>query len=110
MVACAVATALLTLLCPSGSVFGEYSITDLGTLGGNHSEAYSINSAGQVVGYSATAGASNHAFLYSGGAMGDLGTLPGGTGSSANGINASGQIAGTSSSATSAYSAFRYET
>ena len=68
---------------------------DLGTLGGDHSYAYCVNAAGQVVGCSEIAGsADRHAFLYSIGAgMKDLGTL-GGDKSYALGINASGEVVG----------------
>ena len=70
----------------------DYTITDLGNLGGN-SYATGINASGQVVGYSYTASGPYHAFLYSNGTMRDLGTLGGGY-SSADGINASGQVVG----------------
>ncbi|MCK6372540.1 MAG: PEP-CTERM sorting domain-containing protein [Zoogloea sp.] len=82
--------------------------TNLGTLGGSGvSEAFGINSSGQVVG-----GASYthpnldyHAFLYSGGTMTDLGTL-GGTTSTARAINDSGQIVGWSTTSTNTTQAF----
>ncbi len=71
-----------------------FTVTGLGTLNGGYSQAYGINDAGQVVGYSSTAGSSaTHAFLYSGGVMIDLGTLNGGY-SEAFGINDAGQVAG----------------
>ena len=74
----------------------DWTITDLGTLGGTSSYASGINNRGQVVGASALAGdVSHHAFLYTNGGMYDLGTL-GGASSSASGINAQGQVAGTS--------------
>ena len=41
-----------------------YSVTDLGTLGGTESEAYSINELGQVVGNSLTPEGYKHAFLW----------------------------------------------
>ncbi|HEG43965.1 MAG TPA: DUF3466 family protein, partial [Phycisphaerales bacterium] len=73
----------------------QYTITDLGTLGGTYSFAYGINDSGQVVGDSGGSGTGTHAFLYDDGVMTDLGTL-GGTTSSAFSINNSGQIVGRS--------------
>jgi len=65
-----------------------------GTLGGTYSYGYGINASGQVTGYALTSGNSaQHAFLYSGGSMQDLGTL-GGIASYGYGINASGQVTG----------------
>jgi probable HAF family extracellular repeat protein len=72
---------------------------DIGSLGG-FAWATAVNDFAQVVGYSAISSATGfppppvHAFLYSGGKMRDLGTLPGGTSSSAFGINIFGQIVG----------------
>jgi probable HAF family extracellular repeat protein len=78
------------------------AIYNLGTLGGSASVPAAINSSGQVVGQSTAATAppiEENAFLYSGipgsgGAMSNLGTLPGDISSAAQGINDSGQIAG----------------
>lgn len=66
---------------------------DLGTLGGDYSQAHGINERGGVVGVSTTAEGESHAFLWAKGHMTDLGTV-GGRSSAALDINASGQIAG----------------
>ena len=79
----------------------DYTITDLGNLGGS-SYATGINASGQVVGYSSTPYETEHAFLYSSGTMQDLGTL-GGSNSQAYGINASGQVVGGSGIAGNSY-------
>lgn len=72
-----------------------YTITDLGTLpAGSSSDAYAINDAGQVAGYADTGSGSQHAVLYSNGALTDLGALPGGSDSAATSINDAGQAAG----------------
>lgn len=75
----------------------QYTVTDLGTLPHYEtSRAYAINASGQVVG-NAHNSLGDRAFLYSNGAMTDLGTLgvaP--VSSDASGINASGQVVGTS--------------
>src|SRR5260370_1308063 len=72
-------------------------MSDLGTLGGLSSTAWSINASGTIVGASGT-GAGNHAFISSGGIMSDLGTL--GTSSFARSINDAGVIVGQSNPGT----------
>jgi len=73
-----------------------YSVTDLGSLGGNHSVGIGLNNKGQVTGISHLAGnVISRAFLYSDGTMRDLGTLYGdATNSGGWGINDKGQVAG----------------
>jgi len=102
---------------PARASTQTYSITDLGTLnGGFETDAYDINSNGQVVGQAVekvTTGSSYnylwHAFLYSGGALTDLGTL-GGDYSEARAINKYGNVAGYSNlcAACYTYDAFLY--
>jgi probable HAF family extracellular repeat protein len=70
-----------------------YSVTELGTLGGDYSQAFGINSRGQIVGSSYTASGEVHAFLWEKGEMTDLGTL-GGDHSQATAINSRGQVVG----------------
>ncbi len=72
----------------------NYAITDLGTLGGTNSQAYSINNHGQIVGVAALSNGWMHAFMYDDGMMSDLGTL-GGTNSQANFIDDAGHMVGT---------------
>ena len=71
----------------------RYTVTDLGTIGGELSYALDINDKGQIVGYSKTAEGAYHGFLYDNGTMTDLGTLGGGH-SDAQAINNNGQITG----------------
>ncbi len=73
-----------------------YTIVDLGTLGGNSSQANAINAAGQVVGSAQLANGTSHAVLWNPGQAGiDLGTL-GGSSSTALAINLLGEIVGSS--------------
>jgi probable HAF family extracellular repeat protein len=70
-------------------------MTDLGTLGGNFSEAIRINDRGQVVGYSMTASGMLHAFLWEDGQMTSLTAQSGELYSVASDINNRGQMVGT---------------
>src|SRR5436190_3975062 len=71
-------------------------MTDLGTLGGNVSQALGINDKGQVVGYSLLAdNVTQHAFMWTATTgMRDLGVLPGGNNTFAWAVNSRGQVAG----------------
>lgn len=72
----------------------KFTVTDLGTLGGDISYGFGINASGQVTGWSYTPGnAAIHAVRWTGTTPRDLGAL-GGTESYGIGINASGKIAG----------------
>ena len=64
----------------------RWTVIDLGALGPYGSTATALNDKGDVVGYSYVNGA-NHAFLWSNGAMRDLGTPPGSPSSSAVGVS-----------------------
>jgi probable HAF family extracellular repeat protein len=82
---------------PELAVASAVALTDLGTLGGSHSEALAINVRGQVAGFSTTATGERHAFFWDGGAMRDLGAFAGGTfGSPFIALNDAGQVAFTS--------------
>lgn len=76
------------------AIYSDGQLTDLGTLGGDHSQAVAINSSGDAVGHSTLANGLTHATLWSNGQVIDLGTLPGGATSYATGINDAGQITG----------------
>lgn len=83
-----ISAALLSLICmvavlPSQTIaqgkdenHRRYKVEDIGTLGGSFSQAFGINSRGDVVGFATTAGdVSLHAFLWRDGLMTDLGIL-----------------------------------
>ena len=68
---------------------------DLGTLGGNFTQAIGVNNAGQITGQSSTETQIPRAFLYQDGSMSDVGTL-GGNFSQGTAINNNGVVVGTS--------------
>ena len=84
--------------------------TDLGTLVGNYSEAWSINDIGQFVGYAwASSGGSPYACLFNpAGQNIDLGALSGGS-NWATCINDNGHIVGWSSTSSSQWHACLFE-
>src|SRR5437868_3086611 len=85
-----------------------YEIVDLGTLGGQVSQATSLNDSDAVAGWSQTTDEyrpPSHAFLWTHGSMQDLGTL-GGCCSRADAVNLAGQVAGSSTTASGEWHAF----
>lgn len=76
----------------------SFTFTELGTLGGNASTAYGLNSSGTVVGGSTTTSSSTpfYAYSYSGGSMSNLGLISGSGNSEARAINSGGTIVGSS--------------
>ncbi|HEY3393246.1 MAG TPA: hypothetical protein VGK58_11090, partial [Lacipirellulaceae bacterium] len=103
------------MLSPAPGLAAPPAIYNLGTLGGTISGGSAVNDAGQVAGYSYTAGnLAIRAFRYdgtpgSGGVMRDLGTF-GGTYSGGHAINNAGQVAGSANlTGDDANRAFRYD-
>jgi len=90
--------ALLAFAFVSSSAFAQLEVTDLGTLGGEQSFAFSINDANQIVGESRNANGETHIFLYDSGNLVDISAMnqigPGEYASTAYGINNNGHIAG----------------
>src|SRR5262245_14160164 len=76
-IACVVAVASvvvsLALGAPGGATAGRWVITDLGTLGGDVSEAVAINGRNEVIGWSFTATEGSHGCVRRRGKMLDLG-------------------------------------
>jgi probable HAF family extracellular repeat protein len=75
-------------------LWNEGALADLGTLGGDNSDAYWINDAGEIVGRADVPGSGqyHHGFLWRNGTMIDLGVPNGATCSTAYEINAKDQI------------------
>ena len=74
----------------------QYTLQDLGTLGGVASTGEAINNQGQVTGITTTANGTGAAFLHTSGKMIGLGTIPGGNFSEGTSINSAGVVAGSS--------------
>ncbi len=86
----------------------NFSVKDLGTLGGTDAEATGINDEGRVVGWSTLANGQQHAFLWRAGSMRDLGALAGGK-SQANDINSEDVVVGWSTTGNGAQRAVRWQ-
>ncbi|MHC4698131.1 MAG: hypothetical protein ACYTFA_15465, partial [Planctomycetota bacterium] len=89
-VACAVSI-LVTSQFAAGQ---DYTIRDLGTLGGNYSDATGINAVGQVVGTSRTSDGAYRAFIWENGQRSELTPLPGYSGCEARDVNDAGLVVG----------------
>lgn len=102
---CTKALFTLSVVCAMGAgapafALPSYTITDLGTLGGTRSDARGLNNRGDVVGSSYVAGdRSINPYLYSNGAMRDLGSLFGPGLGVGQAVNNAGQVVGYSSPA-----------
>ncbi len=87
----------------------QYSVVNLGTLGGVNSQARAVNESAQVVGFSERTSGYKHAFIWdAAGGMQDLGQI-GGDYTSAYDINESGQVVGEGYSAGFALRAFIWD-
>ena len=77
-------------------IWSNGQMTNLGSLGGNATDAYAINNNDQVVGRSRTANVvnSHHPFLWENGQMIDLGVIAACTRGTATTINSRGETAG----------------
>ena len=88
-------------------------MTDLGTLGGDNSEALWLNESGEVVGSADLPGPSGNqthdAVLWKNGKIYDLGTVPGDPCSRGRGLNSRGQVVGGSSDCHNFLHAFLWE-
>jgi probable HAF family extracellular repeat protein len=97
ILALAVSPLLATAAAPADAV-QHYIATPLGSLGGGASSARAINQSGQVTGWASIPGVQEflngpeHAFLYSGGVMADLGSI--GDLSFGTGVSNDGQVTG----------------
>jgi probable HAF family extracellular repeat protein len=104
------AVLLAVFLCAAPArADATYTVTDLGTLGGDVSDGYALNIAGDTTGlaYLNTTTNNHHAFLNDGTTDTDLGTL-GGDYSTGAGINKSEVVVGKAEASSGFYNAFIY--
>lgn len=92
-----------------GFVWANGAMTVLGTLGGDWSQAYAINTAGVVTGAAYTTGnLTQMAFVYSNGNMRSLGVLSANGLSVGRAINSANTVVGYATAASGSYHAFIY--
>src|SRR5687767_7722447 len=88
---------LMCWFAMTGVALGQGTIVAVPHLGGGNGQVYALNNTGAVTGFAFTSSGEQHAFLFSGGVLQDLGTL-GGLFSSAvyygNALNDSGVVTG----------------
>ncbi|MBK8688055.1 MAG: DUF3466 family protein [Betaproteobacteria bacterium] len=96
----------MLLATPAAWAVSNYIAISLGTVGVG-TRAVSINTGGQVAGEGSLDSGVYHAFLFSGGAMRDLGTL-GGAYSSGQGIDEAGRVVGYADTSAGVLHAFYY--
>jgi probable HAF family extracellular repeat protein len=102
-------TATVELSAPTNILDdAEFTVIDLGTLGGDASEALGINNLGEAVGWAQDAQGRTQAFRWHNGTMTGLGFLPGGSHSVATAINNRGEISGAGHVSSADYHAFLY--
>jgi len=105
------AALLVSILVLGGdrAVAQEYSIVDLGTLGGSSSTAVGINWDGIVAGRARDASGGQRAVLWDAGGIVDLGVPAGFAGSESDAVNESGQAAVTALGSPQAYRAYLWQ-
>jgi probable HAF family extracellular repeat protein len=105
-----IATAVtLIASTPLGAGAQQYTVVDLGTLGGTVSYANGIAADGTIAGAATLSSSVLHAALWSGGAFMDMGQPSAYIVSRAAAVNLAGQVAATGEGSPQSYGAYRWE-